>query len=78
MKSHTIELEDLQKWIETEDVTFTSSTRERKRLVATLNGGLKVIVAGVTVWEGMQHFSAVEAYNSITEKYIDTAKDFRI
>ena len=78
MKSHTIELSDLQKWIETEDVTFASSTRERKRLVATLNGGLKVIVACTVVWEGMQPFSAVEAYNAVTEKYIDTSTDFRI
>jgi len=78
MKSHTIELADLQKWIETEYVTFASSTRERKRLVATFNGGLKVIVAGVVVWEGMQPFSAVEAYNAVTEKYIDTINDFRI
>ena len=78
MKSHTIELKDLQEWIATEDVTFASSTRERKRLVATLNGGLKVIVAGKTVWEGIQPFSAMEAYNSITEKYIDETKDFRI
>jgi hypothetical protein len=46
--------------------------------VATLNGGLKVIVAGTVVWEGMQPFSAVEAYNAVTEKYIDTSKDFRI
>jgi hypothetical protein len=78
MKSHTIELKDLQEWIATEDVTFASSTRERKKLVATLNGGLKVIVAGKTVWEGIQPFSAVEAYNAVTEKYIDTSKDFRI
>ena len=77
-KYHTIELKDLQEWIETEDITFASSTRERKRLVTTLNGGLKVIVAGTVVWEGMQPFSAVEAYNAVTEKYIDTTKDFRI
>jgi hypothetical protein len=75
---HTIELKDLQEWIETEDVTFASSSRERKRLVATLNGGLKVIVAGTVVWEGCQPFSAIEVYNSITEKWIDVTKDFRI
>jgi hypothetical protein len=75
---HTIELKDLQEWIETEDVTFASSSRERKRLVATLNGGLKVIVGGTVVWEGCQPFSAIEVYNSITEKWIDETKDFRI
>jgi len=69
MESHTIELKDLQEWITTEDVTFASSTRERKKLVATLNGGLKVIVAGKIVWEGIQPFSAVEAYNDVTENY---------
>lgn len=75
---HTIELQDLQEWIETEDVTFASSSRERKRLVATLNGGLKVIVGGKVVWEGCQPFSAIEVYNSITEKWISETKDFRI
>jgi hypothetical protein len=75
---HTIELQDLQEWIETEDITFASSTRERKSLVTTLNGGLKVIVGGTVVWEGCQPFSAIEVYNSITEKWIDVTKDFRI
>ena len=78
MKTHTIELTELQGWLETEDVTFASSYRERKSLVATLNGGLKVIVAGKVIWEGIQPFNAVEAYNSVTEKYIDTTKDFII
>jgi hypothetical protein len=43
-----------------------------------LNGGLKVIVGGTVVWEGCQPFSAIEVYNSITEKWIDETKDFRI
>jgi len=78
MKPQTIELKDFQNWIETEYVTYASSVRERKRLVANLKGGLKVIVAGTTVWEGTDPSLAIEAYNSITEKYIDTSKDFRI
>jgi len=78
MKVHTIEVSELQKWLETEEVTFASSTRERKRLVSTVQGGLKVIVAGQTVWQGIQPYTAVEVYNKITEKYIDTSKNFKI
>lgn len=78
MKVHTIEVSELQKWVETEEVTFASSTRERKRLVSTVQGGLKVIVAGQIVWQGIQPYSAVEAYNKITEKYIDNSKNFKI
>lgn len=78
MKSHKIELEDLQKWIEQEEVTFASSTRERKRLTCCLDGYLQVIVGNAIIWRGKQSDLAVEKYNSITEKYIDTIKDFRI
>ncbi len=66
-----INLAELQQWLAEEDVTFASSTRERKRLTATFNGTLKVMVAGKTVWQGIQPFSAVEAYNAITEKYVE-------
>ncbi len=69
MKSHTIEVKDLQNWIETEYLTFASSTRERKKLVATLHGGFKVIVDGTVVWEGMQTFAAGYKVN----KYISVA-----
>jgi hypothetical protein len=78
MKHHEIKLEDLQKWIETEDVTFASSTRERKRLTCCLDGYLQVIVGNAIVWRGKQLDLAIERYNSVTEKYIDTSKDFRI
>lgn len=79
MKVHEIKLEDLQKWIETMDVTFASSTRERKRLIITLkNGHLRVSVAGTIVWQGTDLASAVEAYNAIAKKYVDPIKDFRI
>lgn len=71
MEPHKIELKDFQDWLEIQGVTFASSTRERKSLVATLNGELKVIVAGVVVWSGVQPFNAVNAYNSVTQKYID-------
>lgn len=76
--THKIELEDLQKWLQEGDITFASSARERKRLVCSLAGGLKITVGGKTVWQGMHPFDAVEAYNAITEKYVDELKDFRI
>lgn len=74
MKVHKVELPELQKWMQTEEVIFASSSRERKRLIATLNGTLKVVVVGEVVWQGMQPFSAVEAYNNVTEKFIDKSE----
>jgi predicted Rdx family selenoprotein len=77
-KHHVIRLEDLQEWLAAEELTFASSTRERKRLVCTTKGTLKVYVAGSLVWQGMQPYSAVEAYNAITETYVDPIKDFKL
>lgn len=70
MKPHEIEFEELQKWYESEEVTFASSTRERKRLSCTLKGNFIVRVAGDIKWQGVQPFAAVEAYNAITKKFI--------
>jgi hypothetical protein len=77
-KHHEISLEDLQQWIAETDVTYANSHRERKRLVCDLRGNLKVLVAGKIVWQGMQPFDAVDAYNAITDKYIDQNKDFEL
>lgn len=68
MKAHEIELQELIKWHEETVSTFAYSSRERKSLVCSLKGGFRVIVNGEVVWEGMQPFSAVEAYNNITEE----------
>ncbi len=78
MKPHEVKLEDLQEWVETTEVVFASSTRERKRLTATPNGNLKVVVAGKVIWEGIQPHDAVAVYNSINEKYIDKTKGFKL
>lgn len=77
-KSHTIELADFQHWLEEESMTFASSTRERKRLVVTLRGNIQIFVGNVIVWQGQQPYSAVEKYNSITEKYTDPLEGFKI
>lgn len=69
MKHHEIEINGLIEWLSQAEIVYASSSREHKKLVATPNGTLKVTVAGQTVWEGMQPFSAVEAYNSVTEKH---------
>ena len=77
-KHHEIDLEELQKWRSEEEVTFASSTRERKRIVGTLNGNLIVYVANKIIWQGMQSYPAVEAYNNVTEKYIRPVNDFKL
>jgi hypothetical protein len=69
-KHHEIEIQGLQEWLSNEEITYSNSTRERKKLVCTLNGTFKVYVSGSLKWQGTQPFSAVEAYNAIEDKYI--------
>lgn len=76
MNPHKIDLEELKSWISETTVTFASSTRERKRLEATLSGGLIVSIAGKVVWEGILPYFAVMKYNSITEPYQNPNKEF--
>lgn len=78
MKHHVIKLEELRQWLIEEEATFASSTRERKKLTSTLSGGLKVYVGSKVVWEGIHPYDAINEYNSITDKYIDPIKDFKI
>ena len=78
LKPHTVTLEEFQDWYAKEDVLFASSSRENKRLVCSLNGNIKVLVAGQIVWQGTQPFSAIEAYNEITEKYVNPLANFRV
>jgi len=73
---HVVELDELIKWMNEEEVIFASSTRERKRLSCSLRGGFKVTIAGRTVWQGMQPFAAVEAYNNIIEKHLEEKPNF--
>ena len=67
MKPHEIKFEDFQQWLGENEAEFASSTRERKRLIVKMNGGIKITVGGKTVWEGVQAYPAVKKYNSITE-----------
>jgi len=78
LKPHTVTLEEFQDWYAKEDVLFASSSRENKRIVCSLNGNIKVIVAGEVVWQGTQPFSAIEAYNEITEKYVNPLANFSV
>lgn len=78
IRHHEISVGELQDWLTKEEVVFASSSRERKRLVCSLNGGMKVLVAGQIVWQGIQPFSAVEAYNAIEDKYIDPSINFEL
>ena len=78
IKPHVVTIEEFQDWYSKEDVLFASSSRENKRLVCSLNGNIKVLVAGKVVWQGTQPYSAIEAYNEITEKYVNPLANFRV
>jgi hypothetical protein len=67
MRHHEIDTESLIEWHNEKYVEFASSTREKKRLVATLNGGYEVYHNGKLVYEGIQASDAVKAYNNITQ-----------
>jgi len=68
MKHHEIEFSEFQKWFETVEITYANSTRERKSLSCTLKGNFIVRVYKDIVWQGVQPYSALEAYNNITKE----------
>jgi len=79
MKHHELDLAEFLKFLEEEpEVLYASSSRENKRLICKLKGNFEVRVGGEVVWSGMQPYSAVEAYNNITKKWIYPLKDFKI
>lgn len=65
MKTHTVDLRELQDFQTKEKVLFASSSREQKKLYCTLRGGYEVWQFGVLVLETMQPYSAIEKYNSL-------------
>ena len=77
-KHHTVELSELQDWLTKEYAEFAFSTKENKRLICHLNGNLEVLVGGKSIWLGTQPYAAAEAYNSVTEKWVNPLKDFKI
>lgn len=78
MKPHEIDFRAFQSWLEDAEIEFASSTREYKSLRVSTKGNMIVRVAGMIVWQGIQPYAAVEAYNAITEKYVSPVKDFKL
>ena len=75
---HEITVEGLNDWLRDAQLQYASDSYTRKRLYMEYGGWLRVTVAGETIYNGKSETEAVEAYNNITEKYIDPTKDFRI
>lgn len=65
MKTHTIDLRELQDFQSKEKVLFASSSKEQKKLYCTLRGSYEIWQYGVLVLETMQPNSAIEKYNSL-------------
>ncbi len=78
MKQNTVNLEDFKKWLIDEDVTFSSSTRERKRIAVMFSGIIIVSIAGRPVWQGLDPEVAVEEYNRITKRYVEEKINFTL
>lgn len=60
---HKIELDGLQAWKAEAKLLYASSSAEPKRLYCTLNGTFELEYKGQIIWQGIQPFAAVEAYN---------------
>lgn len=73
-----ISAEDFRIWLNEMNLTYAKSHRERKRMVVNLRGDIVITVSGKTEWIGTDIDNAVDAYNNITEKYVDPLKDFKI
>jgi hypothetical protein len=71
MKPHTIELKAFQDWRYDKLVEFAHSTQEKKRICCNVHGTIIVFHGEEVVYQGMQPYPAVEAYNNITEPPID-------
>jgi hypothetical protein len=68
---HTVEVSVFKQFLDDEEVTFASSSREKKWLTVSLKGSFRVCcLAKGGIYTGTSPEEAVEAYNNITEKYI--------
>ncbi len=66
-------------WYYSEEIVYATSQRERKALLVKISEpGFCVTVAGGVVWSGTLLETAVEVYNSITEKYTETRETFKL
>ena len=64
--SHQIKLENLQNWLNKDQLTlYANSTKDEKSLYATLGGSFEVHFKGEVVHRTMQPYDAVEKYNSL-------------
>lgn len=66
MKPHTITLDELFKFQQTEKIIYASSTKENKILYLTLRGSYEVWHNKKLIKETIQPYTAVETYNNIT------------
>lgn len=63
--THTIELKEILKFIETNEVLIASSSKEQKRMYGKMNGTYIVYHKGEKVLETTQVEQAVKMYNKI-------------
>jgi len=64
-RENELNVNDLLEWREKQKLMYATDSRKNKRLLLNLNGGFEIEVKGEIVWQGVQAYSAVEAYNEI-------------
>jgi hypothetical protein len=69
MKHHEVTYDEMKAFLESHEILMAASSRERKKLVASLNGGYSVLINHVSVFGGRNLKKAVAAYNSVTESF---------
>lgn len=62
-QSPQLNVSDLQEWIAKQRVMYARCSKGEKTLYCTLNGSFEVEYKGEIIWQGMQQFAAVEAFN---------------
>ncbi len=58
-------LEDFVKWYNEKEVQYAVNTKTGAKMIVHLNGNIQVFKNEKLVWQGIQPFSAIEAYNEI-------------
>lgn len=75
MGVHQLKTQELREWHLEQRVMFAMSTKEEKRLYATLSGGFEVWHNDKVILETLQQFEAVKIYNSINSKEWELQKN---
>ena len=77
-KDPDLKVEDLREWMGDASLLYASDHKVKKSLFLDSSGKLNVLHDGNTIYIGKELNKAVEAYNEITQIWINPIKDFKL